>query len=69
MSVLITGLLPNTEFKARIIAENRFGKSAPSEEVNFRTSEEAPSLIPANSVGNDFSVKLMLMVIILAIEN
>ncbi|RWS28626.1 cell adhesion molecule-like protein, partial [Leptotrombidium deliense] len=44
----INGLTPSSEYKIRVIAENVFGKSLPSEEITVKTSEEAPSFTPAN---------------------
>jgi len=39
-SVIIGGLLPMTNYKIRVIAQNSLGYSEPSEELTIRTLEE-----------------------------
>lgn len=39
-SVIISGLLPNMQYKMRVLATNSLGKSSPSQELTIRTEEE-----------------------------
>ena len=39
-SVIISGLLPNMQYKIRVLATNSLGKSSPSQELTIRTEEE-----------------------------
>ena len=43
-SVILSGLMPNTEYKVRVSASNSLGKSKPSHELLIRTDEEGEFL-------------------------
>ncbi|RWS31341.1 cell adhesion molecule-like protein [Leptotrombidium deliense] len=47
-SVIIKGFYPDETYKIRVIAQNAFGDSEPSDELLVITDEEAPTEIPTN---------------------
>ncbi|XP_015790399.1 Down syndrome cell adhesion molecule-like protein Dscam2 isoform X2 [Tetranychus urticae] len=47
-TALISGLLPETIYRIRVLAQNTFGRSEPSDEITVRTEEEAPGEAPNN---------------------